>query len=123
MIPKSLKTWFTIHFLVDALIAIPLFIAPEFVLGHLQWGIVDPLTTRLVAAALFGIGGVSLLRNNASKDTYEALLLLKLIWSSFAILACIFALLVEFNTLVFLIACTFAIFFSIWLWYYNKLKK
>jgi len=123
MIPKSLKTWFTIHFLVDYLIAIPLFIAPEFILSQLGWGMIDPFATRLVAAALFGIGGISLLHRNGTKDSYKALLTLKLIWSSFAIIAAIISLTNQMNILVLLIAITFIAFFFIWLWYYNMLKK
>jgi hypothetical protein len=56
VVPRSLRSWFIVHFVADMLSALPLFIAPREVLGWLGWNAVDPIATRLVAAALFGIG-------------------------------------------------------------------
>ncbi len=64
----------------------PLFIAPAWVLGHLGWPAVDPISTRLVAAALFGIGIESYLGRNAGVDSFRAMLNLKVIWSASATL-------------------------------------
>lgn len=85
-VPKALKTWFIIHFILDILFAVPLFIFPEGFLGLLGWHSVDPFATRLVAAALFGIGIESFLGRNASAETYKNMLTLKIIWSGTAIL-------------------------------------
>jgi len=68
MVPKSLRVWFVIHFVADLLFALPLFFAPVFTLKLFGWETVDPATSRLVAAALFGIGIESLLGRNASAD-------------------------------------------------------
>ena len=80
-VPQGLRTWFVIHFWDDILTAIPLFIAPEALLGFLGWPNVDPFTTRLVAAALFGIGIESWLGRNARAESFQTMLNLKIIWS------------------------------------------
>src|SRR3990167_5249218 len=79
--PSSLRTWFAIHFVIDYLFAIPLFIAPAWFLSLFGFTVVDLVTARLVAAALFTVGGISLLSRTESVNTYKALLKLKIIWS------------------------------------------
>ena len=65
-VPASLRFWFVVHFVADIAAAIPLFVAPQQVLGFFGWPAVDPISTRLVAAALFGIGVYGVLaRRNA----------------------------------------------------------
>ena len=86
VIPKSLRRWFVIHFLVDMVAAIPLFLMPETILDYFNYNQIDPLMTRLFAAALFGIGIESLLGRNAALETFKNMLNLKIIWSIFAIL-------------------------------------
>ena len=56
MIPSSLHKWFVIHFVVDLIFGIPLMIAPVETLSLLGWETVDPFMSRLVGAALLGIG-------------------------------------------------------------------
>ena len=80
MVPEKLRFWFVIHFVIDILFAIPLFIAPEWMLTIFGWHTVDPLTSRLVAAALFGIGIESYLGRNAGIEYFRGMLNLKLIW-------------------------------------------
>ncbi len=84
-IPKSLKGWFVVHFIADTLFAVPLFIAPVFLLELLNWQSIDPVMARMVAAALFGIGIESLLCIKLGKDAFIAMLNLKIIWSFAAI--------------------------------------
>ena len=84
-IPGSLKRWFIVHFIADTLFAVPLFIAPVFLLNLLNWQSIDPLMARMVAAALFGIGIESLLCIKLGKDAFIAMLNLKIIWSFAAI--------------------------------------
>ncbi len=86
MVPRSLRIWFVLHFAADYLAAIPLMVAPVAVLSLLGWQVVDPLATRLVAAALFGIGGVSLTGRNADAPSFRHMLTMKLIWAGTAIL-------------------------------------
>lgn len=85
IIPRALKRWFVVHFIADTLLAVPLFIAPVFLLELLNWQSIDPLMARMVAAALFGIGIESLLCIKLGKDAFIAMLNLKIIWSFAAI--------------------------------------
>ena len=91
-VPSALKKWFVLHFVADIIFAIPLFIIPVQFLTALGWQSIDPVTTRMVAAALFGIGGESLLARNASVDSYNTMLSLKIIWSAFAVIGLSWAL-------------------------------
>ena len=61
MVPKNLRTWFVIHFIADYAFGLPMLIAPVWTMTLFGWIIIDPATTRLVGAALLGIGGESLL--------------------------------------------------------------
>ena len=85
-IPQSLKTWFVIHFALDVIFAIPLMVAPTWFLGLLGWQAIDPISARLVAAALFGIGIESYLGRNSGPEAYRGMLNLKIIWSLGAII-------------------------------------
>src|SRR5258708_37461786 len=79
MVPSSLRTWFVIHFLADVLFALPLFLAPRWTLSLLGWPAVDPLATRLVAAAPFAVGIQSRLRSCGGAAAYLDLLRHKII--------------------------------------------
>ena len=83
-VPASLRTWFVAHFVADVVFALPLFVAPRAFLGLLGWSSIDPLATRLVAAALFGIGIQSLLGRKEGVDAFRAMLNVKVIWSATA---------------------------------------
>jgi hypothetical protein len=80
-VPNALRTWFVIHFVIDVLFALPLFLAPVRVLALFGWQAVDPYTTRIAAAALFGIGIESFLGRNAGVESFRNMLNLKIIWS------------------------------------------
>lgn len=84
-VPKALRVWFVVHFIADVIAALPLFIRPD-ILGMLGWESVDPYTTRLVAAALFGIGIESWLGRNAEAEIFKNMLNLKIIWSATAVI-------------------------------------
>ena len=77
MVPSSLRCWFVVHFVADIAFALPLFLAPQWTLTLLGWRAVDPIATRLVAAALFGIGIQSLLGRDEDAATFRALLNLR----------------------------------------------
>lgn len=122
MVPRSLRIWFFIHFLVDYLFAIPLFLYPVPLLSILGWNVIDPIATRIVAAALFAIGGISLLSRNSNLAVYQSILTLKIIWSFGAIVALAIALIgrdLAIGTLLgFLLFCLFGI---VWVYYRVKL--
>ncbi|MBT3275233.1 MAG: hypothetical protein HN368_18915 [Spirochaetales bacterium] len=84
-VPRILRLFFIFHFALDILFAIPMFIAPVRFLGFLGWINIDPVASRLVAAALFGIGIESLIGCRASADSFLSLLNLKIIWSVAAV--------------------------------------
>lgn len=84
-VPTILRVFFMIHFAVDILFAVPLFIIPVSFLSFFGWTTVDPVTARLVAAALFGIGIESLIGSRGTNDTFVSMLNLKIIWSSVAV--------------------------------------
>ncbi len=83
-VPPALRHSFVLHFVADWLFAIPLFFFPEAFLGALGWESVDTVTSRIVAAALVGIGTQSLLERHSPLERYENLLSLKCMWSATA---------------------------------------
>jgi len=91
MLPTGLRTAFIIHFIADLLFALPLFLVPLPFLTALGWTAVDPLATRLVAAALFGIGIQSWLGRDEPREAFKAMLNLKVIWSATATLGLIWS--------------------------------
>ncbi len=120
-VPSSLRKWFTIHFIVDMLFAIPLFIAPSFVLS--LFGFEGVVTARLVAAAFIAIGGSSLILNKKGFETYNTLLTLKIIWSITALLGLILSFIGGAPPSIFLAIGIFAIFCYIWVYYKMKYFK
>lgn len=85
MVPKGLRTWFVIHFWADIIFAVPLLVAPDLTLRTFGWTCVDPVSARLVGAALAGIGIQSLIGRCESAETFRAMLNLKVIWSASAV--------------------------------------
>ena len=82
LVPKNLKVWFVVHCALDVIFAIPLLLVPVRFLHLLGWTDVDPIASRLVAAALFGIGLESFLGRNSGPESYHGMLRLKIIWST-----------------------------------------
>ena len=115
MIPKSLRTWFVIHFILDLIFAIPLLLAPRAFLGLLGWTSIDPIASRLVGAALMGIGVESYLGRNAGSEAYRGMLNLKIIWSGSATFGILLTLLTEDSPwMAWLILAVFAPFCLLW---------
>ena len=125
-VPKGVKIWFIIHFLVDYLIAIPLFIIPEALLEFIGWERIDPLTTRLVAAALFGIGGVSFFERNEKVHAYVSMLKIKLIWSSMSIVGILVSYILYpsyYTYWVWIMLGIFLVFAIVWAYWLDVLKN
>ena len=123
MVPASLRTWFVIHFVADLLAAIPLFVAPHTVLGWLGWTVVDPVATRAVAAALFGIGIESYLGRNGTLEAFRGMLRLKVIWSALAALGTWWSLLLGAPAAAWAVFGIFAAFHCVWLRYLLLLRR
>jgi len=119
-VPPSLRYWFLIHGVVDYALAIPLFIFPTATLALFDLS-APPVLARIVAAALFAIGGISFIARDCNKETYKILLTLKLIWSALSIIAILLALLQQFMWSWWFFLGLFCIFFGVWLYYRIKL--
>ncbi|HTA20498.1 MAG TPA: hypothetical protein VK989_14500 [Polyangia bacterium] len=79
-VPPSLRMWFVVDAAVDFLAAAPLLAAPELVLRRLGWTCVDPISARLVGAAMLANAAATFAGRNAGAETYRALLRGKLVW-------------------------------------------
>ncbi len=122
MLPRGLRTWFIIHFIIDMLFAIPLMFFPHWFLTLLGIQIGDPLLPRLVGAALIGIGGTSFLIRNRGIESYRTLLSLKILWSIAAIVGIFFSMMHDGHVIGWIILFVFGLFFTVWVRYINLLK-
>jgi len=91
-VPRSLRRWFVFHFVADLIFALPLLLAPTAFLRILGWVDIDPVTARMVGAALAGIGVESYFCRNDSIDTFRSMLRLKCVWSGAALGGLVFSL-------------------------------
>ena len=121
-VPKSLRVWFVIHFVIDIIIAIPMLLVPELLLPLFGWSVVDPITSRLVGAALLGIGVESLIGRNPSRDVYKAMLNLKILWASGAILGIGLGLVAGGPPIAWIFLAIFTGFLGLWAYYRVKLR-
>ena len=123
MVPDSLRFWFVIHFVLDVVFAIPLLVAPEFTLSLFGWTTIDPLATRLVSAALMGIGVESLLGRNATAEVYRAMLNLKIIWSLSAVVGIAASMAAGGPVMGWVILGIFGAFCILWIHYRIRLRR
>jgi hypothetical protein len=121
MVPSALRTWFVVHFVADWVVAVPLFLAPVPLLRLLGWTEVDPMASRIVAAALFGIGTQSWLARNASAAAFREMLGLKVIWSSIATVGIVWSTLDGGPAMGWVFAAVFAAFCGVWSYYRVRL--
>jgi len=121
-VPNSLRNWFVIHFVVDMLTGIPLPLFPETVMSLMGWTIIDPIASRVVGAALMGIGIESYLGRNAGIEVFRAMLNLKVIWSSSAILGIGLGIWKGGPQAGWLFIGIFVIFWAVWMHYWRKLR-
>jgi len=121
-VPNNLRIWFVIHFYADMLFGIPLLLFPELVMPLLGWDAIDPISTRVVGAALMGIGIESYLGRNASLEVFKAMLNLKVIWSSSAILGIGLGIWQGGAKAGGLFLAVFVIFWFVWTYYWRKLR-
>jgi hypothetical protein len=121
-VPRNLRRWFVIHFVADILFAIPLLLIPEVIMPLVGWKIVDPITSRLVGAALLGIGVESLLGRNASREVFKAMLNLKVVWASGAVLGITLGIIVGAPASAWLFLAIFVLFLIVWSYYWITLR-
>ncbi len=126
IVPNALKKWFVLHFVIDIIVALPLMLMPVTVLEVLGWENIDPIATRLFAAALFAIGIKSYIGRNLNIAVYDAMLNLKIIWSTFAIVGLVSSTMQgieQDNPFVWLGILVFLLFNILWIYWKLRLQK
>ncbi len=113
-VPPTLRIWFIVHAVVDLVVAVPLFVAPAAVLRHFGWTCIDPVSTRIAAAALFAIGGQSFLGRNDGVQTYRAMLSLKVLWSIAAVVGLVVSIGEGAPPAAWAFLCLFITFSGVW---------
>ncbi|TMF86804.1 MAG: hypothetical protein E6I11_03630 [Chloroflexi bacterium] len=111
------------YFAVDWAVGVPLLVAPEILLRFFGWHEIDPIATRLFAAALIAIGGQSLLGRNGSVNEFRAMLNLKLIWAAAAVIALGIGVLSGGPALTWLGLAVFVGFFRVWLYWRIRIGR
>jgi len=121
-VPASLRQWFVAHFVADLLFAVPMIVAPTATLRAFGWTVVDPVTTRLVGAALVGIGVQSLLGRREGVEVYRAMLSLKCLWSGAAVVGLVLSLAQGAPPKTYGFLAIFVTFAIIWNYYRLRLR-
>ena len=121
-LPRLLKAWFILHFFLDIIFAIPLIFATSWFLSLLQFSTENLMLARLVGAALFAIGVISLLMHNGNLQQYRVMLTFKILWATAAIVAITISLYEGTSPLSWLFLSIFMFFLGIWSYYRYKLK-
>lgn len=121
-VPLTLRRWFVIHFVADIIFALPLLLIPEIIMPLFGWTVVDPITSRLVGAALLGIGVESFLGRNASLEVFKAMLNLKVLWGSGAVFGIVLGIMFGAPASAWLFLLIFTIFATVWIYYWLKLR-
>ena len=83
---KALRYTFVVHSIVAVVVGAPLLLAPGRFLGWIGWTPVDPLISRLLGAAILGLGWSSFRGVQAAPGQQRNLVETEL---AFAILGCI----------------------------------
>lgn len=123
MVPKALRTWFVVHFVADILFAIPLLVAPTAFLTVLGWPAVDPISSRLVGAALVGIGVESWIGRNQNAEGFLTMLRLKIMWSATASLGILVSMIQGGPAMGWAFLAVFAVFHLVWVYWFMTLRK
>lgn len=119
----NLRRWFVIHFMMDVIFAIPLLLFPVQILTYFGWEVIDPLTTRLVGAALIGIGVESFLGRNAGMESFQGMLRLKILWSLSANIGIAVSIAEGAPKIAWLFQIVFILFSILWIYYKFQLDK
>lgn len=122
-IPSSLRLWFVADFVVSLAAALPLLLIPELALPRLGWTVVDPVSARLVGAALAAIGIQSWRGRRDGVAAYRAMLGLKVVWSALAIVGLTIAIARGAPPLTFLFLSAFLGFCGVWTHYAVRFRQ
>ena len=122
VVSEGLRKWFVLHFVADLVFAVPLLVAPRAFLGALGWTCVDPISARLVGAALAAIGIESVLVRGEGPRVFRAMLTLKVIWSACATVGILASQLQGGPALGWAFLVVFAVFNVVWTYYLRGLR-
>lgn len=122
-VPSSLRTWFVIHFIADLVFGLPLLLFPVSTMMLFGWSIIDPLTARLVGAALMGIGIESFLGRKKSIESFHTMLRLKIIWSLAANFGIVLTIYQGAPKAAWLFQGIFVFFSCTWIYYKKRLSR
>ena len=122
-IPASLRHWFVAHFIVDLVLGLPLLLAPGTTLELFGFAGAEPVSARLVGAALLAIGTQSLIGRFEDVHVYRAMLNLKLIWSSSAIFGLLAGIGAGAPPATWGVLSIFIVFFGVWTHYRVRIKQ
>lgn len=113
------------HFAIDYLFAIPLFFFPIQTLQFFGLTTPDVFTARVVASALFAIGGISLIYRDSDKKVLSGFLTLKIIWSITVILGLLLSISQSgiFNLKIGFVVLVFLLFSLAWSYFKRKLES
>lgn len=98
---------------------IPLLFFPQIILNLFGFFSQEYIMARLVGAALIGIGGSSVFAK--TKENYDILLTLKVIWSISALIGLLISFLVTYQKTILIFIFIFGIFSSVWVYYKVRL--
>lgn len=119
----ALRIWFLIHFVIDLIFGLPLLFAPRWFLPIFDFPTENLLFARLVGAALFAIGMISLFARESSRETFQTLLAFKILWSSAAILGLIISIHEGAPKSTWLFLGIFVLFFFVWNYWKRALEN
>ncbi|RAL25250.1 hypothetical protein DL240_03295 [Lujinxingia litoralis] len=122
-VPAALRRWFIVHFVADLLFALPLMVAPTAFLTTLGWESVDPISARLVGAALIGIGVESWLGRDRPAESYRTMLRVKMLWSASAALGIAVSMVQGAPQMGWGFFGIFAAFNLLWTYWYRRLAR
>lgn len=121
-VPMALRRSLVLDAIVDGVLGLLLFIAPEPALRAFGWHAVDPIATRLLAAALFGMSGQTWLGRNGDVAEIRAGLNLKVIWTGVAMVGLAIAVAAGSPALATVALIAFGAFFAQWIYWRIRLR-
>ena len=116
-VPTALRRSLVFDAIVDGLLGMVLFVAPEPALRAFGWHTVDPIATRLLASALLGMSAQTWLGRNGDVAELRAGLNLKVVWTGAATIGLAVAVMAGSPTLATFALIAFGVFFAQWIYW------
>ena len=113
-VPTALRRSLVFDAIVDGLLGLVLFVAPEPVLRFFGWHSVDSIATRLLASALLGMSAQTWLGRNGDRALVRAALNLKVVWTGAATIGLAVAVMLGSPALATFALIAFGAFFAQW---------